>query len=221
MKGKRNHEDANFNYLKEEWEASATCIHESHRISRFDRRAWRTVEHKACIRCLAKISEGRCSFDINEITKSFRDLALDFWSLVDIKDPDECWKWHGEKNKSGRGIVRWKRPFSFTNIIPAARASFWLAWGDIGTSFSVSRECGNPNCVNPLHLRGVGCGHLLMPESMEKFNLFFSARRLRFQTFAHREEHEERLRAIARKPLVIKEKSDLWIGDGTVEGLDD
>ncbi|WP_338442365.1 hypothetical protein VZG28_05170 [Synechococcus elongatus IITB4] len=221
-KRKSNYEDISFNYLNEEWEASSSCIHDNHRVSRFDRRAWRTKETKACVRCLAKISEGRCSFDINDIAKPFRNLALDFWSLVDIKDPDECWIWHGEQDKNGRGIVRWKRPFSFSNRIPAARAAFWLAWGDIGTSFTIARECGNKDCVNPLHLRGVGCGHLLMPQSMEKFNTVFAARRLKFQTQGHREENEERLRTIARKPPILDEsKSDLWIGEGTVDGLDE
>lgn len=218
---KNNHENTNFNYLKDDWEESASCIHLSHQISQFDRRAWRTKSGKACVRCLAKISEGRCSFDINEIAKPFRQIALDFWSDVEILEPDECWNWKGERDSKGRGIVRWKRPFSYSNKIPPSRAAFWLAWGDIGTGFSVSRECGNPECANPLHLRGVGCGHLLMPQSLEKFNLVFSARALRQASLEYGKAKLQELKPKARTKSLRSPSLDLWSGDGTIEGLQD
>ena len=212
-----SYEDTRFNAFDQQWEEGASCIHAGHRLSRYDRRCLRTKKHKACVKCLAKIAEGRCSFDINEIAKQHRDMALDFWAQVDIREPDECWNWLGPQMSDRGPIYRWKRPWSHTNRVPPARAAFWLAWGDIGLGFSVSQECGNRNCCNPLHLRGVGCGHLLMPEAMDKFNVVFSARALRMDAEHHREQHAERLGLL---PDRAEGSTGLWLGEGTVDGLE-
>lgn len=33
----------------------------------------------------------------------YNALAQRFWSNVDIKGPDDCWEWLGEKDKNGYG----------------------------------------------------------------------------------------------------------------------
>ena len=29
------------------------------------------------------------------------------WRDMDGKGPDECWRWHGLKNRTGYGLVQW------------------------------------------------------------------------------------------------------------------
>src|SRR5690625_1049217 len=75
-----------------------------------------------------------------------------FWSKVDVRSPDECWEWAGERMVSGYGVYcewannrRWLR-------ITAHRLSLLIAGQEIADRV-VRHDCDNPPCVNPQHLR--------------------------------------------------------------------
>lgn len=65
----------------------------------------------------------------------------EFWSLVAIKGPDDCWLWEGGKNSEGYGYYKKRR---------ANRLALFLAKGAI--KHYALHTCGNENCCNPDHL---------------------------------------------------------------------
>lgn len=74
------------------------------------------------------------------------DAKEAFWSLVDRRDPDECWPWTGNRNGAGYGR------FSFAGRrVIASRAAWYFAHGTQPTLF-VCHSCDNPPCCNPAHL---------------------------------------------------------------------
>lgn len=72
-----------------------------------------------------------------------------FWSLVDMRGPDECWDWQGSINTSGYG--RFKAA-SYTTII-AHRFSLVAHTRTDFTDLLALHSCDRPRCVNPAHLR--------------------------------------------------------------------
>lgn len=76
-----------------------------------------------------------------------RITVEEFFMKVDIKEPDECWEWKGERNKQGQGVIYQNGGYYSVS---------WLCWKltqeKSSKGFYIKRSCGNKLCVNPAHL---------------------------------------------------------------------
>jgi hypothetical protein len=66
-----------------------------------------------------------------------------FFTLVDNREPSECWPWRGPKNLKGYG------QFCGSN---SQRAAFYYANGRFDLSLHVLHKCDTRDCQNPSHL---------------------------------------------------------------------
>jgi len=73
-------------------------------------------------------------------------LAQRFWSKVERRDANECWKWLGGVGRSGYGLF-----WDGTKVRTASRIAYLLSKGD-PAKFQVHHTCDNPVCCNPSHL---------------------------------------------------------------------
>lgn len=69
---------------------------------------------------------------------------LDFWSMVEIRDPDECWPWMGSRLRGGYGHFR---------KTTAHRIAYAAFEGPIPKGLVVMHTCDNPCYCNPAHLK--------------------------------------------------------------------
>lgn len=78
----------------------------------------------------------------------FDELTLNrFWSKVDVRGPDECWEWVGQKSPNGYGRFYWMR-----KMHQAHRISVVISGRSIPDSLVCDHLCRNRACVNPGHL---------------------------------------------------------------------
>ena len=69
-----------------------------------------------------------------------------FWSHVDRTGP--CWEWKAYRDRDGYGRFLFEGQAGFL----AHRASYTMAYGQIGDGMLVLHRCDNPSCVRPDHL---------------------------------------------------------------------
>lgn len=79
-----------------------------------------------------------------------------FWERVNIKDPDECWKYARGISSNGYGH------FQYHNVqYPAHRVAWELTNGPISDKKEILHKCDNRACCNPSHLYcGTQCDNM-------------------------------------------------------------
>lgn len=70
-----------------------------------------------------------------------------FWSKVDVRGPDDCWEWQGQKNRGGYGV---------NYRVGACRMAHRQAWemftrSKVPDGQFVLHRCDNRPCCNPAH----------------------------------------------------------------------
>ena len=71
-------------------------------------------------------------------------VTLRFWSLVDVRNQDECWPWIGCLDAGGRGRFRFDG-----KVVPSHTMVNLLTNGLIESSMMCAET---PICCNPLHI---------------------------------------------------------------------
>lgn len=73
-------------------------------------------------------------------------------SLVEVRDPDECWPWKGAMGDKGYGrFQRLGKTYYAHRVVFAITYPGSISWEGDGET-SVCHRCDNPPCCNPSHL---------------------------------------------------------------------
>lgn len=111
----------------------------------------RDVNDHWCYHCAQKILSNMCGFDVNYLHTSYKVKYEALWRQLRNRDLSDCWDNHKITKRlcfpSYRSFYRSQKSENVT----VHKLIYQCAWGDVG-AFSVTRLCGNKNCLNPLHL---------------------------------------------------------------------
>jgi len=138
-----------------------------------------TIRDKAqhwCYRCSWRIRSNICGIDVNYLHTDYNGIAERLFKTIDVKNLDECWDIKNPKKRIQLPSYRSEFSDRRTDNVTLHKAIYTLCWGDVGT-FSVTRSCGNPNCINPLHLVSSWNNKTAM-RSMMYFDLDFNYQKL-------------------------------------------
>jgi|TARA_R100001530_G_scaffold87699_2_gene61092 hypothetical protein len=135
----------------------------------------RDVEKHWCYKCVERILNNVCSFDINYIHSKYNSSAYDVWRYVTPGEANECWP----VSKTGRVNFPSYRSLwdkNRTNNVTIAKAIYTTSWGDIG-NLTVSHLCKNKSCGNPLHLVSTW-NRKSPPKKMHFFDIEYDPKKL-------------------------------------------
>jgi hypothetical protein len=104
-----------------------------------------------CYHCVQKIVSNVCGFDINYLYVDYKVKYETLWKRLQIGSFSECWDQQQIKSRFCFPSYRsfWSKQKS--ENVCTHKLVYQCAWGDVG-SLTVKRLCGNPDCLNPLHM---------------------------------------------------------------------
>jgi hypothetical protein len=124
---------------------------------------YRSNEFLEVITLLSEMGYGKRSIaewldcGIGPVEKALKRLNLSaprilntkeyFWSLIDIKNDNECWIWKKRTNNKGYGQFHYNGNLYFSH-----RLAYILMIGKIPNSTNLCHKCDTPRCCNPNHL---------------------------------------------------------------------
>lgn len=79
-------------------------------------------------------------------------LEKRFWPKVDVRAPDQCWPFTGNRGRSGYGLIFLSKREGKL-VESAHRVAVRLSGRHIPEGMVVLHSCDNPPCCNPAHLR--------------------------------------------------------------------
>jgi hypothetical protein len=112
----------------------------------------RDVDYHWCYDCARKIRSNICGFDVNYLHEVYKVRYESLWKTVQIGSFSSCWN-----SSSARKRICFPSYRSLWSKQKAEHMSinkliYHSTWGDVG-SLRITQLCGNPDCINPLHLR--------------------------------------------------------------------
>lgn len=151
------------------------CLFTRHNHSARDHRSQRYSDTEACVQCVAELVRPTLNLDVNAVLRPYQLHYLEFWALVDVRGPDDCWEHRNRVLDYGRSnwSLSVRRPTWLTSghtRIAPYRVASWFSWGDTG-SLEVRPVCGNRACCNPLHLRVVHVPHFHWAARIDRVDL--------------------------------------------------
>jgi hypothetical protein len=153
----------------------APCLFTRHSHGARDHRSQRYTDTQACVQCVAELVRPTLNLDVNAVLRSYQLHYLEFWALVNVRGPDDCWEHRNRVLDYGRSSwsLSVRRPTwltgGHTRIAPYRVAS-WFSWGDTG-ALEVKPVCDNRACCNPLHLRVVHVPHFHRAATIDRVDL--------------------------------------------------
>jgi hypothetical protein len=159
----------------------APCLFRRHSVSNLEPGTRRYKDTQACVHCVQSLTRPTLSLDINVILPDYRFHFIEFWSMVDIRGPDDCWPHQQRTIKDSRhwpkimAAPSWLKNARSNTYAPYRIAS-WFSWGDTGF-LTVKPLCGNLACCNPLHIQVQHVPHFRGNVQMDRLNLVVRAER--------------------------------------------
>ena len=99
--------------------------------------------------------QSRCiaCFKARDRRRDLRTPEEKFWARVDVRAPDQCWEWIGQRMKAGYGRLE-SRPTNGKRVVTLTHRAAWAFANKmpVPKDMFVLHRCDNPPCCNPGHL---------------------------------------------------------------------